>query len=251
MTIDTLQKSNVKLWVSKSTGKEKFYKVGREFVIELLSGMAKLAVKYYESDFIDFPYLYGEMQLASLILPTLSRMSKGAVMSEVPIQRDRHLKNVELNNTSGRLDYWCVYEKFSFCIEVKHSFDAFRNKITRQEDIDDWEYMNTVQLKSLDKELKKWKDGTKGRIRIGLHFITSYTQKELTEKQTIIALKQYKEDIPSMLERLYSDFSRGKKSTTPDVMACWMPPQEIVLANDTKSSFPGFIVMAKLFQPIY
>ena len=251
MTIETLRKSNVKLWVSQSTGKEKFYKVGREFVIDLLSGMAKFAIKYYESGFIDFPYLYGERQLTSLILPTLSHISKGAVMSELPIKRDRHLKNCELNNASGRLDYWCVYEKFSFVIEVKHSFDAFRNnQITCQEDIDEWEYMNTVQLKSLDKELRKWKDGTKGRIRIGLHFITSYTQKELSEDQLISAIKQYKKDIPSMLERLYSDFGQGKKSTTPDVIACWMPPQEVVLANDTKSSFPGFIVMAKLFRPI-
>lgn len=251
METEPLQKSHIKLWVSKSKGKEKFYKVGRDFVIDLLCGMAKLAIKYYESDFIDFSYTYGERQLTSLILPTLSKMSNGAVMSELPIRRDRHLKNVELNNASGRLDYWCVYENFSFVIEVKHSFDAFLNfQITCQEDIANWEYMNTIQLKSLDKELKKWKDGTKGKIRIGLHFITSYTQKELTEKQQIDTIKQYKKDIPSMLERLYADFGMNKKATTPDVMACWMPPQEAILANDTKSLFPGLIVMAKLFRPL-
>ncbi|MDE7103452.1 MAG: hypothetical protein K2O46_04275, partial [Bacteroidales bacterium] len=101
-----------------------------------------------------------------------------------------------------------------------------------------------------DKELRKRREGTKGQIRIGLHFITSYTQKEQTENDQINTIKKYKKDIPSMLERLYDDFCGNKKTTAPDVIACWMPPQEMVLSHERKHTLPGLIVMVKLFQPI-
>lgn len=254
MTIDTLQKSNVKLWVSKSTGKEKFYKVGREFVIALLSGMAKLAVKYYyESGSMDFPYRYGERQLTSLILPTLSKMCNGATMSELPVKRNRNTKEVKLENASGRLDYWCIYKDFSFAIEVKHSFDAFKSSVTCKDDKAKWKSLNTKQLLSLKEEIKnEWTDPTKGVIPIGLHFFTSYSysSKPLTEEKRREVIKQYRENIPTILGRLQDDVCKKEpKKTTPDIMACWMPIDDMIFPDDYRA-FPGLIVMVKLFQPI-
>ena len=254
MEIESLRKSNVKLWVSKSTEKEKFYKVGREFVIDLLSGMAKLAIKYYHgSGCMDFPYRQGERQLTSLILPTLSKMSNGAVMVEYPVKRNRNTKEVKFENASGRLDYWCIYKDFSFAIEVKHSFDAFKTSKTCMKDIDKWRYLNNGQIVSLKKEIQsEWTDPTKGVIPIGLHFITSYSysSKPLTEEKRSEIIKQYKKGISTLLDRLQCDVCKKKPTkTTPNIMACWMPIDDMIFPDDYWA-FPGLIVMAKLFQPI-
>lgn len=254
MTIETLQKSNVRLWVTKAPRKEKFYQVGKDFVVNLLYGMAKLAIKYYENSDMDFPYRYGERQLTSLILPTLSKMSNGAVMSEYPVKRNRNTKKVKLDNASGRLDYWCIYKDFSFAIEVKHSFDAFKSSVTCKEDITKWQCLNTKQLPSLKDEIRnEWTDPTKGVIPIGLHFITSYSYsgKPLTEEKRKEIIKQYRKDVPILFDRLQRDVCKKEpKKTTPDIMACWMPIDDMIFPDEYRA-FPGLIAMVKLFQPIY
>lgn len=254
MKIETLRKSNVKLWVSKPAGKEKYYKTGRELVIDLLCGMAKLAIKCYENGIVDFPYRYGERQLTSLILPALSKISNGAVLSEYPIKRNRHLKNCEYDNASGRLDYWCMYKDFSFAIEVKQSRDAFKTSTTCQEDITKWKSMLTEQIPSLKDEIKqKWDDPSKGIIPIGLQFVTScsYSETPLEDDKRRKLIDQYRKNIPNILSRLYHDVCRYKpKQTTPDIIACWMPSDEMILQTNEYWTYPGLIVMGKLFQPI-
>lgn len=252
MEIETLRKSNVKLWVSKPAGKEKYYKTGRELVINLLCEMAKLSIKYYENDLIDFPYRYGERQLTSLILPALSKISNGAVLSECPIKRNRHSKrnNINLDNATGRLDYWCMYNGVAFAIEVKHSFDAFNTPICK-ENIDKWNDLNVKQLPSLKEELKrKWEKNT--IIPIGLHFITSYSysNKPLSEEEQRSLINEYKKDVPNLLESLNQDVCQKEPSkTTPDILACWMPTDNMIL-SDPYLTTPGLIVMGKV-QPIH
>ena len=246
MDLELIQKKGIKLFLMKSENTEEFYTIGKSFIIDLLNGMGKLSIKYSKHQQIDLPYIYGERQLDSIILPTLSNICNGAVLAELPAKRNCFLKNHEIENSSGRIDYWCIYKDYSIVLEVKHSFDAFlTNKTRERKVIKNWEYMTIEQLQSIKNEVKLFEEHTKGVIRLGLHFITSYSDKKPTKD----LIKEYESKLPHILNRLQNDISRCKPSyTNPNLMACWLPPTQIVLNRE--QTFPGIILMSKIFKPI-
>lgn len=63
MDLELIQKQRIKIFLMKSENIEEYYTIGKSFIIDLLNGMGKLSIKYYEHQLIDFPYIYGERQL--------------------------------------------------------------------------------------------------------------------------------------------------------------------------------------------
>ena len=247
MDLEIIQKQGIKIFLAQSNNKEEYYTIGKSFILDLLNGMCKLSIKYFKHNFIDLPYIYGERQLDSIILPTLSNICNGAVLAELPIKRNCFLKNHEIENSSGRIDYWCIYKDYSIVLEIKHSFDAYNTNKTREKKvIKKWEYMTIDQLQSIQKDIKlRCEEETNGIIRLGLHFITSYSDKQPDE----IEISNYKKSLPNIIERLQKDVSKKKpKLTTPDYMACWVIPKKMVLSG--QQAFPGLILMGKIFDPI-
>lgn len=246
MDLEYIKSSSIKLLVAKSEDTEEYYAVGKSFMIDLLMGMAKLSVKYSQHQIIDFPYLYSERQLSSIILPTLSRLCNGAVLAELPARRCCCLKYHEKEDSFGRIDYWCIYKDYSIIIEVKHSFDAFLTEVTRERPVvKRWEYMTIDQLQSIKSEVKQYEEQTKGVIRLGLQFVVSYSDK----RPTRALVNEYKSKLPDILYRLERDVCKCKPSITkPDFMACWFPPMQMILCEE--NTFPGLILMGKIFRPI-
>lgn len=247
MELELVQKQGIKLFLMKSENTEEYYKIGKSFIIDLLNGMGKLSIKYHKHQLIDFPYIYGERQLESIILPTLSKICDGAVLAELPTTRNCFLKNHEIENSSGRIDYWCIYKDYSIVLEVKHSFDAFLTNKTREKKIiEKWECMTIKQLQSIKDDIKQQcEENTKGIIRLGLHFITSYSDKQ----PEIAIINKYNKLLPDILERIKCDICRCKPMlTSPDYVACWTIPKQIVLTGF--QTFPGLILMGKIFKPI-
>ena len=246
MKLEQIRKANLRILLTKSESIEEYYKVGRSFIIDLLSGIGKLSMKYRQFQLIDFPYLYGERQLSSVILPTLSKICDGAVLAELPARRNCRLQNHEIENSSGRIDYWCIYKDYSIALEVKHSYDAFLSDITRESRVvNRWEYMTIDQLQSIKEDVKYFEEPTKGILRIGLHFVISYSDKHPTKD----LVKEYENKLPDILNRLQNDLCKRKPTiTTPDFMACWLPPTQMVLEGE--GTYPGIILVGKIFKPI-
>lgn len=226
---------------------EEFYQVSYELAKKLLIGMAKRSRVFCSKkyDFVDYPFTYRERQLDTILLPELSDLCKGLVFAEYPVTRNSKKKGHEVDNSKGRIDYWCIFKDYSFVIEVKHSYDNFySNKTNDERLIQRWQIMNIDQLNNIKAELKRFGERTKGIIRLGLHFITSECGKEPSKD----IINEYHSEERNILCRLYDDL---KHIAEPDFLSIWEIDDNMVLENDNDGrTYPGLILISKFYEEI-
>ena len=102
--------------------------IAYSFIKEMFCKVCKQSLLFSNSkyDIIEYPFLFRERQLDSVVLPIISSLCKGLVIAEYPIVRDSSIKGFEKKDSKGRIDYWCIYKDYSLVIEMKHSYDALR-----------------------------------------------------------------------------------------------------------------------------
>lgn len=237
----------------KERERKKAFKVAKEFVEELFFGISKKCTKYINNVSWDLPYAFSERTLDSVIAPVMSYLCDSIILTELPTHRYSKRKNYEVEDSDGRIDYWCIYQNYSFVIEIKHGYDTFKqNKDSdnlRKNVYEDWRTMNK-QLNSLEEEIKGYQEKTKGVIRIGLHFITSRTSKELTKD--LINDFRKKENIKQTMQR-FSKIGQNFKLSCPDFALCWKIPWSMIekynrLEEYDDKIYPGFWVIAKIIE---
>ena len=218
--------------------------VAKELIENLFFDMAKLSTKYDNDTFCDLPYTYSERRLDSVLLPALSKLCETKVLVEIPAIRQCANRRFQVDESNGRIDYWCIYKNYSFVIELKQSFDCFTTDSTRERKvIKPWLKMNE-QLESLKLEVKEYQESTKGVVRIGLHIITSYSDKEPNNQ----LIKQFGDNLSKTSDRLLKDLSKKYPSLKPDLMICWKIPKRIIM--DGEHTFPGLWAVAKVYPSI-
>lgn len=220
------------------------FSVAKELVENVFYDMAKLCAKYSNDTVHDLPYTYKERTLDSVLLPTLSKLCDGMVLTELPVTRQCDNRRFQITPYTGRIDYWCIYKGYSFVIELKHSYDCFTTTTTREDKVTDlWITMNE-QLQSVGKDIKQYVESTKGVIRLGLHIITSYSDKAPNSS----LINQFKKSIPETIERFQCDLSKRYRSLKPDLLLCWKIPARIVMKE--QPTFPGLWVIAKIYPAV-
>lgn len=232
-------------FVEYSVDKEgKEFAIAKELVECLFYDMAKLCTKYCNETFCDLPYTFSERSLDSVLLPALAKLCDSRVIVELPTTRQWEQPDLQKREYTGHIDYWCIYKDYSFIIELKHSFDCFNTPETREDKVTSrWIKMNK-QLKSVEKDVKQYIEKTKGVIRLGLHIITSYSDKEPNNS----LINQFKKSIPDTIERFKRDLAKPYRSLKPDMLICWNIPSRIVL--DGEQTFPGLWAIAKIYPAI-
>lgn len=222
-----------------------YFAVAKELVECLFYDMAKLCTRYSNGIVHDLPYTYKERSLDSVLLPALSKLCDGMVLTELPVTRQCNNRRFQIAPYTGRIDYWCIYKGYSFVIELKHSYDCFTTPTTSENKVTDlWITMNE-QLQSVEKDIKEYVESTKGVIRLGLHIITSYSDK--TPNNSLI--NQFKNNIPKTIERFQRDLSKRYPSLRPDLLICWKIPARIVMKE--QPTFPGLWAVAKIYPAIF
>ncbi|WP_337562257.1 hypothetical protein [Prevotellamassilia timonensis] len=222
-----------------------YYDVAYELTKKLFIGMAKYALAFNSTkyDIYEPPFVFRERQLDTLIMPVLASLCKGLAFAEYPMIRNSQKKGLEIENSQGRVDYWCIYKDYSVVIEVKHSYDNFETPCTNDERLlQRWRTMNIVQLGNVKDDIKHFEERTKGVIRLGLHFVTSHSSTNPSDniRETYISQERV------MLDRLYKDL---KTVASPDFMSVWEMDKDMVY-YDNDRAYPGLIVMAKFFKDI-
>ena len=106
----------------------------KKFLSDSSMEFIKLCAKYHDEVHAEFPFIYGERQLNSGLLPAFSKISD-ATLAEQPVYRRKKKKNI-LN--SGRLDYWILYKSNIILVETKHGWAALDSKTIRKETLDKW-----------------------------------------------------------------------------------------------------------------
>lgn len=232
-------------------GNDDSIKIAYKFVKELFCNVCESSLKFCSSKyhFTEYPFLYRERQLDSVVLPIMSKLCKGIVFAEYPIVRKSYLKGYEKDNSKGWVDYWCIYKDYSFIIEMKHSYDFLNNNITNGERlIKRWEKMTIGQLQDIRKDAHRFGERTKGIIRVGLHFITPYSSYDRDKR----VLDEYITKQKDILIRLSEDVSQSKpKTTTPNFLASWsLPNKEKYLDVPFTRTYPGLMLLGKMFSSI-
>lgn len=229
---------------------ELYEQVAQEFLENLLKGVAKRCGVFHNAtyDFHDMPYTYNERGMDAVILPTISELCDGLVMTEVPVSRERNRSGSEVQTGAARLDYWCIYKGFSFAIELKHSFDCFTTETVRKTKIvDRWAFMTKMQLGALGKHIVgAWGDKTEGVIRLGLHFVTSYSDKSPNDKLIAEARKGVEDRLNTIAKAMNGD---ATMETRPDFAGAWLIGDEIV-KGDESATYPALMLFGKVMKPL-
>lgn len=207
--------------------------MGYEFIRKLFMEFAKESYRYGHNKygFIMYPHHYSEKQLSSVLTPILHKLCNGFVMAELPVIRKD-------SDNIGWVDYWCIYKNYTIVIEVKHSKDILDTATIRQNSIvRRWGKMKK-QLEDIYNEIKSFEEKTEGVIRIGLHFISSYSNKEYEESSALSYRNNIKETLTKFNKRLKSDYT-----------GCWLIPEDSSCRWDGLA-FPGVLLMGRILAPV-
>lgn len=143
---------------------EAYYDVAYELTKKLFIGMAKHALAFNSTkyDIYEPPFVFRERQLDTLIMPVLASLCKGLAFAEYPMTRNSKKKGLEIENSQGRIDYWCIYKDYSVVIEVKHSYDNFETPCTNDGRLlQRWRTMNIIQLGNVKDDIKHFEEKQK------------------------------------------------------------------------------------------
>ncbi|MBR4810974.1 MAG: hypothetical protein IK039_04350 [Bacteroidaceae bacterium] len=234
-----------KTWTKELTSEAEL--VAKKLMKYLMLEMAHLSLKFDNNRFDSFtpPYLYTERRLDSILLPALSKLCNGLVLTEMPVTRVSYDENHQKKKSSGRVDYWCIYKDYTFVIELKQSYDCYRTSdYTRQKTIKPWDVMNE-QLKKVKADCEALTEKTKGVIRLGIHILTAYT--DLGADEDLI--EEFNNNADFIQERLCKDLGDNRRKTKPNAAICWMIPESLILNN--QQTFPGLWMIGKVYPLIY
>lgn len=223
---------------------DEYFQTSKKFVEELFFLLSKYSTKFNNKkyDFFDLPYIYSERRLDSVLLPALSKICDYIVLTELPIERQ---KQGEIS--SGRVDYWCIYEGYTFVIELKHSFDAYETPTTKKNSgLRRWRGM-IGQLDDIVKDVRQFTEKTNGVIRLGLHMFTSYSSNSIDK-----AIKFDEVQINNIANRFCKDLTNKSKKYKPDMLLCWQIPSNIVKkgCEELNMLYCGLWTVAKIYPPL-
>lgn len=241
--MELIKRYGLSFYEMASDNSDDAYLAAKRLLESLFFQLSKLSTKFCNEkyDFCDLPYTYTERRLDSVLLPALSKICDSLVLTELPV--DRKLKG---DLSKGRIDYWCIFEGYSFIIELKQSYDDFGTDKTRKNSIQKrWKTM-IEQLDSVKLEARAYEEKTKGVIRIGIHMITSYTSKVPTQE---LVASFNKEKIFEIAQRFQKDISKKTPAHKTDLLLCWKIPPRIVKSNDYMT-FPALWLAATIYPPI-
>ena len=128
-----------------------FSKNLQKFLFDVLSNFAGYSMRYVRSDLYEFPFLYKERTLSSVLIPSFQNASdSGVVLAEVPIVRkSRNEKH------GGRIDYVVRHKHRNILIEVKHcwvSYNSIKNGVEAKNYFTKKIKEVLKQIKSIDAE---------------------------------------------------------------------------------------------------
>ena len=249
---ETITDGDVKLRCSVVDKDNETMKVAHAFLQKLMKEFARLSMNCYRPNYhaCFMPHYYSERRLDSIVLPAISKICDGVVLTELQVER-RDKKTGELiGNGHGRADYWCIFRDYSFIVEMKGSRDRYDCETVRQNSIvNRWGKMiNQLETSVLD--CKESTEKTKGIIRIGLHFVSSFAKTEPTNETIESYRTGVDEYMSAFLDRIHNEYKSAVYE--PSYAATWIIPDKIVKCQYgiEDETYPGVMLLAKVFKVI-
>ena len=143
-------------------------RVSRDLLRKLLKRIVKRSTKYYD-ELGEHVFIYREKQLHSVVCPSIADITHSYLM-EHPLIR----KPAGEEEYRGNVDYWISYRNYSFLMELKHTYFAYRNADNPRKSITKKFARAMEQLRSIRKEECRALTVNKGLIKIALQTVVFY-----------------------------------------------------------------------------
>jgi hypothetical protein len=143
-------------------------RVTKDFLIRLLNKVVRNSAGYYFGRGGHI-FIFRERQLHSVICPSIADMTSVYVM-EHPLER----KPAGEEEYQGHVDYWISYRNYSFLMELKHCYFAYRVETPRQSMFDKLTSAKR-QLTDIRKDQRReLTEKNKGLIGVALEAVTFF-----------------------------------------------------------------------------
>ncbi len=246
---ETYNYGDIKICSSLRTSEDDYMIIAHQFLQNLMKEFAFLSEKSFNIEYeaINMPYMYSERRLDSVVLPALSKICDGLVLTELPVQRRKG--NNHIKSLHGRLDYWCIYGGYTFAIEMKGTRDRLDCGTIRENSVlKRWGKM-IEQLRDVKNECENMQEKTRGIIRLGLHFISSWAPNEPFNEQ----VDEYRDKLSWNLDAFSEHLSErydDNPDFNPSFAAAWYIPDKMIYYNKANETYPGVMLYAKIFSPL-
>ncbi len=107
-----------------------FSKNLHKFFMDVVKNFANISMSFIRSDYGDFPFVYGEKTLPSVLIPAFRMTSdSGIVFSEYPVNRKKLTKREVQGSEekAGRVDYIVFHKGKEILIESKFSWISYKS----------------------------------------------------------------------------------------------------------------------------
>jgi len=171
-------------------------RVSRDFLRKLLNNAVKRCTDYY-NETGEHIFTYREKQLHSVICPSIADITP-SYMIEHPLKR----RPSGEDEISGHVDYWISYRNYSFLMELKHCYFAYRNADNPSQRIS-YKFNSAMnQLKNIRKDECKNLTINKGLIKIALLFVVFYEGSKDTISTDILGDRDFKNLFKKLMENV-------------------------------------------------
>jgi len=154
----TFTEDDIKIRYSARLSDDDYMKAAHRFLQKLMKEFARLSMKCYRPEYESYnmPFYYSERRLDSVVLPALSNICDGIVLTEMPVERKERKTGETIGNGHGRADYWCIFDGYTFIIEMKgsHARVGANYKIRKNSVVNRWKSM-VDQLESENRTLSQ------------------------------------------------------------------------------------------------
>jgi len=143
-------------------------RVSRDFLRRLLKYIVEKSAKYY-TETGEHVLTHRERQLHSVVCPSIAEITSSYLM-EQPLNR----KPAGEEEYRGNVDYWISYRNYSFLMELKHSYFAYRNAENPRKSIAKRFVRAIEQLREIRREECRYLTINKGLIKVALQAVVFY-----------------------------------------------------------------------------
>lgn len=185
----------------------------RDFMFQLAENFARKAANYMRL-VQESPFAYSERQASSLLAPALSEIADAFLMEFPTKRKDKKLDY----DTHGWIDFWALYRKIDFYIELKHSYYSFLGRSITSKTDRRWKNVNQ-QVKDCRKDLLITPD-SRGFITLPIQIIPVYESRP--ENVSSLAVKKYQE-LLDIHKHIHDTLSPN-----PNWSAMWMIHEDLV-----------------------
>lgn len=206
-------------------------RVSIDFLRKLLKHIVKRSTKYYDETG-EHVFIYRERQLHSVVCPSIADITSSYLM-ENPLTR----KPAGEEEYRGNVDYWISYRNYSFLMELKHTYFAYRNADNPRKSITKKFVRAMEQLRSIRKDECRALTINKGLIKIALQTVAFYKG----SKYPISKDDLKDQDFKNLFKKLVNNTELERKS---NLRSLWVLNERLVEPVKYKNSFEIYPAVA-------